>query len=174
MRTRITFKWTFIHAERAFVGKIQEQREDVVKAVLEYIDRGTTEFCPAGSDGQVRRAARRFLLSAAAGELAAKWGILPWPEGAATEAIRTCFNSWLEERGGCGAQEDTAIIQSVRLFLELHGQSRFQDIAKPDEKIINRAGFRFDRDGQTYFLVLSEVFRTEVCRGHNLRCAVKV
>jgi hypothetical protein len=43
-----------------------------------------TTNCPIGSDGQVKRAAGRFGLVAAAGERATRLGILPWKPNEAT------------------------------------------------------------------------------------------
>jgi len=42
------------------------------------------------------------------------------------------------------------------------------------EKVINRAGFRVDQDGETTtYLVLTEVFRHEVCYGFDYRTVLK-
>jgi hypothetical protein len=67
----------------------------------------------------------------------------------------------------------------VRAFLEAHGSSRFQRIAKgidgialdSQEKVLNRAGFcEMTPEGSTYH-ILPEVFRNEICRGHDFRMA---
>ncbi|MBQ9453066.1 MAG: DUF927 domain-containing protein, partial [Desulfovibrio sp.] len=84
------------HAARTFVEHIQgEGRGVVTNGVRGFIDRGLSDFCPPDADGQVKRVARRFLLCAAAGELASGWGIVPWGEGKVVQAVRTCFESWL-------------------------------------------------------------------------------
>ena len=72
------------------------------------------------------RVGRRFGLIAAAGELAAGLGILPWPEGEAERAAARCFNDWLQARGGTGSAELRDGIAQVRAFLEAHGSSRFE------------------------------------------------
>ncbi|WP_298034621.1 DUF927 domain-containing protein [uncultured Desulfovibrio sp.] len=162
------------HAARAFISKVQEHRDEAQKDLAGFLDRGSENFCPADADGQVRRVARRFLLCAAAGEMAAEWGILPWGEGEAVQAVRTCFEAWLTLRGGIGAAEDTAIVEQVRLFLEQHGQSRFQDMDRPDAVCINRVGFRREgADGITVYYVLPESFK-EVVKGHATDKAARV
>ncbi|WP_165177596.1 DUF927 domain-containing protein [Desulfovibrio sp. ZJ369] len=162
------------HAVRAFIRALQAEREKAGAELARFMERGVEDFCPADADGQVRRVARRFLLCAGAGEMAAEWGLVPWEQGAAVAAARTCFEAWLSQRGGAGAAEDRAILEAVRLFLEQHGQSRFQDVDKPDAVCINRVGFRQADETGTTFYVLSESFRAEVCKGHNHRRAATV
>lgn len=162
------------HAARAFIRALQANRDEAGAELMRFMERGVENFCPAGADGQVRRVARRFLLCAAAGEMAAEWELVPWEQGAALAAARTCFEAWLAQRGGAGAAEDRAILEQVRLFLEQHGQSRFQDVDKPDAVCVNRAGFRQTDEAGTYFYVLGESFRAEVCKGLNHRRAAAV
>ena len=141
--------------------------------------------CPVGADGQVRRAAGRFALVAAAGELARHFGVVPWPQGEAEGAAARCFADWLKARGGSGAAEITTALRQVRLFLEQHGSSRFEpawikDDARPsagDEaednlrRTINRAGFRRadslddQQKGAWTYYVMPECWASEVCKG---------
>ena len=60
---------------------------------------------PQGADSQVGRVVDRFALVALAGELAAKWGLVPWPAGQADWAAEVCLQAWLAQRGGIGAGE---------------------------------------------------------------------
>ncbi len=162
------------HAARAFIGKIQEHRAECLPELISFMDGKLSLLCPENADGQVKRGARRFLLCAAAGETAAEWGILPWEKGESLQAVRECFDSWLALRGGIGAAEDTAIVEQVMLFLEQHGQSRFQDVDTPDAICINRVGFRKADDGGTVYYILPESFKAEVCDGHNDKRAAEV
>jgi putative DNA primase/helicase len=131
-----------------------------------------------GADGQVLRAAARFGLIAAAGELAASLGVLPWPEGEALNAAETCFKAWLEARGTTGPIEIENGIAQVRRFLELHGESRFPWAGDTDSRTapaINRCGFRkksLDGD-DTEFLVMPEAWRSEVCAGFDAKFIAK-
>jgi uncharacterized protein (DUF927 family) len=132
---------------------------------------------PAGAAGEVCRAAQRFAVIAAAGELATGARITAWEPGEATEAAARCFKSWIEARGTTGAGDVEAAINQVRRFIGAHGASRFQSTkARYDregvlshERIIERAGFRVDgEDGEvSEYLILPEVFRGEVCDGFN-------
>lgn len=133
---------------------------------------------PAGADGQVRRAATRFALVAAAGELAIAAGILPWPAGEAEKAAAACFKAWLGARaGGKGAAEDAEAVAMVRRFLIAHGASRFEEIGQHDEAggrvVINRAGWRKkDADGWRY-LIPAETWASEVVPGLNPQDAAR-
>ena len=162
------------HAARAFIRGVQAEREKAGVELADFMAQWQEDFCPADADGQVRRVVRRFLLCAGAGEMAAEWGLVPWEQGTAVAAARTCFEAWLSQRGGAGAAEDRAILEAVRLFLEQHGQSRFQDVDKPDAVCVNRVGFRQADETGTTFYVLSESFRAEVCKGHNHKRAAAV
>ncbi|MES2935293.1 MAG: DUF927 domain-containing protein [Pseudomonadota bacterium] len=103
-------------------------------------------MCPMDSHGQVARVAARFALVGVAGELATHAGITGWDGGEAKAAAHTCFNAWLEGRGGAGNVEHTSILRQVSGFFQAHGEARFvwwhraMDDHKPNT--INRAGFK--------------------------------
>lgn len=133
----------------------------------------TNNYVPVGSCGQVLRVGKRFALLAAVGELATRLGILPWPEGEAISATRTCFQAWIEGRGGVSNLEADQAIAQVRRFLETHGESRFtawDEIhdTNAGSRTINRVGLRrVTEDYRTEFYVLPEAYKTEVCGGLN-------
>jgi uncharacterized protein (DUF927 family) len=164
------------HAARAFLDKIAatfgESSDLVATASKQFV----AKHCPPGADGQVSRVCARFALVAAAGEMATFAGVLPWPEGEATKAAVRCFRAWLDQRGGVESAEETEGVSAVRRFIEAHGNSRFEpmgdliprnshgDLMEP--RIVNRAGFRrTDGDNGVEFLVLPEVWKSEVCAG---------
>src|SRR5690606_8358891 len=89
------------------------------------VERFTAEALPASASGQAQRAAARFGLAAAAGELATALGVTGWPDGTATHAAKVCLGAWLAERGGAGNLEGDAIVQRLRLTIERYGESRF-------------------------------------------------
>lgn len=104
---------------------------------------------PPSASGQAHRAAARFGLAAAAGELATALGVTGWPEGTATTAAQVCLNAWLEERGGTGNMEGDAIVGRLRQIIERFGESRFTRwdglAAKTDDhapRTTDRLGFR--------------------------------
>lgn len=114
-------------AFRAFLEKVTAMDPE---ELTEWVDLKREEFIRtnlAGADpsGQAIRAGHRFAIIAAAGELAAQFKIVPWPDGAASWAARVCFDAWLKARGGAGNQEPRDMLAQVRHFLEQHGESRF-------------------------------------------------
>ncbi|HJA78199.1 MAG TPA: DUF927 domain-containing protein [Candidatus Desulfovibrio intestinavium] len=163
------------HAGRAFLRFTAFEMTQIEESIRPDIDELVESLCPADADGQVRRVAQRFALVDVAGNLAQLAGVIPMeldPKG----SVEACFRDWLAVRGGAGAAEDTAILRQVRLFLEQHGASRFQDLdTEQGHGVINRAGFRGrGRDGRTEYLILPEAFRAEVVTGISHRRAAAV
>lgn len=149
---------------------------------------------PVGASGQVGRVANRFGLLAAAGEIAAHAGILPWPPGEATRAAATCFADWRTNRlAGDGQSEEARSVEAVRSFIGAYGDSRFTTITTPGDKAadlmdqqigspdtvaqrtpLERAGYRkWGGDGWLY-LIYPTVWREEVCKGLNAKEVARV
>lgn len=161
------------HAGRAFLQWLADNRDDVVKSVGEILTVGVTRLCPPDATEQVRRVARRFCLVAYAGKVACDAGVLP-EDMDVWAATVSCFNDWLAVRGGAGAGEDAAILSAVRLFIEQHGASRFQDIDNPAATCINRVGFRRATGSGIEYAILPESFKSEVVKGFSERRAARV
>lgn len=163
------------YAGRAFLHKLTEP--DTMKMILSELQPAlantVSRLVPAGSDGQVRRVAQRFALCGLAGGLAVQMEILP-PDFDAPGCAERCFHDWLAARGGIGASEDAAILAAVRLFIEQHGASRFQDLDAQMGTCPNRVGFRRNVRGVTEYIVLPESFRAEIIRGFSPRRAAAV
>ncbi len=158
----------------AFVARIAPRREEVREAAKAYKTDFTRQVLPDKASGQAGRAAQRFALIGAAGELAREAGLLPWLAGEALQAAEICFRAWLEERGGAGEAEAQAIVSRARSWLELHGASRFQKIGDRDANIFNRLGFYRDLfDGRREYLVSPETFKREILAGWDQRGALK-
>ncbi len=153
----------------------------ILRATLE---RFAADALPATASGQAHRAAARFALAAAAGELATGLGVTGWPDGTAITAARVCFEAWLAERGGAGNLEGDAIVTRLRLVIERDGESRFTRwdgiAAKTDDhapRTGSRLGFRRTLDhGYGDVLTTSVTFyffptawRDDVFKGMNLR-----
>jgi len=159
------------HAARAFITHLQRHREQTLEKQA-----AAEMLCPPHASGQVQRVAQRFALCAIAGEMATDWGLLPWEKGDAVAASKTCFDAWLLLRGDAGTAEDAAVVTQVRLFIEQHGASRFQDMDNPAATCMQRVGFRrisSTGEGMEYY-VLPESFKSEICKGFPLRRAVTV
>jgi putative DNA primase/helicase len=152
---------------RALVEALVADDGKMREAVIRFVESFVAEHAPASADGQVTRAARRFALVAAAGELAVRLGILPWPQGEAERGAAACFADWIDGRGGIEPAETREGIAQVRRFLEQHGEARFSSFDTEDGRpTINRAGFRRqDAEGGTEFFVLPQIWKTEVAAG---------
>lgn len=186
-----------------FLNRLVTQRHEIASRVKAYQKAFISKNVKDGASGQVNRAAYRFALVAAAGEIATEWNITGWDTYEAGRAAETCFKSWLEQRGGNANQEHIAILSQVRRFFELHGESRFTDWTRPvsDDshaaKTINRAGYRkhssekddkgnlvytdeFDINGaekvakMTEFFVFKEAFEQEVCAGFDYKVVCRL
>jgi uncharacterized protein (DUF927 family) len=169
----------------AFLKALSEPGEMLRWSVIvrRTLDQFITQNLPATASGQAQRAALRFGLAAAAGELATAFGVTGWPDGTATTAARVCLHGWLAERGGAGNLEGEAIMARLRQVIERFGESRFtrweSTAAKIDEhgpRTIDRLGFRKTMEhgmGDTMhttitYYVLPEAWRSEVFKGLNL------
>ncbi len=160
---------------RAFLTRLVESRaesEEYIRRVRETAKQG---WVPADAAGEVTRAADRFAIIGAAGELASRWGITGWAEKAALAAALRCFRDWLRWRGTAGSSDRWEGVRQVRVFIETHGASRFQDCATEEEpgKTINRAGFVRKDGPESQYLILPGPFKDEVCRGFDHRAVAK-
>ena len=157
------------HAAREYLRALVTMDRDKLRERLRALRADfTAEALPANADGQARRVADRFALIAAGGELATGMHLTGWAPGAATQAARKCFQSWLDHRGGAGAQEEKTALAQVTRFFELHGESRFSPLDSTDTRelrTINRAGFKRHTDGIAEYFVLPETWKAEVCAG---------
>ena len=155
-------------ALREMVKRIAEDREGVAERVNAGIKQFIADHCPEGSDGQVQRVAARFALAACAADEAIRWGILPWPGSEGHKAASACFTAWLDARGGTGSAELQEGLAQVRSFIQQHGASRFEDLdAGQGQRIINRAGYRQQVEGELRYCFPPETFRREVCPGQD-------
>lgn len=156
----------------AFIQKLVAADVSLPSLIRGIRDAFVKEVLQEPASGQARRVAGRFGLVAVAGELATRYGITGWKEGAAAEAVAQCFNAWLEARGGPGSIEPKAILSQVRFFFEQHGESRFSSFKEePDRVTMHRAGFKKldDTGNKLEFFVLPETFKNEVCKGLDAR-----
>ncbi|XHC10690.1 DUF927 domain-containing protein [Labrenzia sp. ac12] len=78
-----------------------------------------------GADGQVLRVARRFAMIAVCGELASKWLDFAWQEGEANNAVKCCFDAWLENRGHAFAGELVQATNAIKEMITEHCDVHF-------------------------------------------------
>jgi putative DNA primase/helicase len=137
---------------RAWLVWLAERAPALKKLVRDRADLIARRIVPQLAGGQVQRVGARFSLIAAAGELATEAGLTGWATGESTDAAATCFNAWMNARGGMGNSEVASMLRQVSRFLELHGEGRFTwwHRAADDRaaKTLNRAGVRRMLDDQ--------------------------
>jgi putative DNA primase/helicase len=145
-----------------FATAIRTKRDDFINTYL-----------PETASGQVRSVCGRFGVVAAAGEMATGLGLTGWPEGEAEKAAATCFTAWLEQRGTIGDHDLEAGIKQVISFIELHGNSRFEEVNGGDSGIVypvnNRVGYRrwFSQEKIWRHYVLPEAWKNELTKGYD-------
>jgi len=126
--------------------------------------------------GEVFRVAEQFALVAFGGELATDANVTFWQSLEAYDAAKKVFLQWMGGREGTGQSDAENAVRQVRAFLEKNGASAFQDVAFPDQKVINRAGFikKNAVTDKTEYLIMPEAFRRDVCKGLNYKFVAKV
>jgi uncharacterized protein (DUF927 family) len=159
-------------------------------AIRALVDKFVTEVLPEGTAGagQAARAAQRFGLIAAAGELATELGILPWESNQATEAALWAFGQWRTARGGVGSYERMQAIAHVKLYVQRYGASRFDPLGRPEpppkpgdtsepvravidpadldgRRAPDRAGYHKGSGDDERWYIFPEVWAKEVCGG---------
>ena len=165
----------------AFIEHALKHRETLRDSLTDARQRFEKATLTQAASGQAQRVAARFALVGAAGELATDWGITGWPPGEAMQAGITCFKAWLQAFGGEGNKEERAMVEQVRHFLELHGESRFAGIERTvvddnhTPRTMNKAGFREkNHEGNLEFYCYPEVFKAEICKGFDYRAAARL
>jgi putative DNA primase/helicase len=157
---------------RRLIANGIDQSTDAIKETIKAFQK---QYAPPDADGQVLRVCDHFGLVAAAGELARELGVVHWKKGAAMEAAGQCFADWFENRGGAEAGEVQAVIAQVRLFVEQHGDSRFEPTDKSSERPVNkRAGWYKGEGEHREWLIPPETWKAEVARGHDPQFAARV
>lgn len=170
MRSKLDFGL----AGRAFLTRLVQDVEDVRKKLPGMIRLAEQALCPLDVDGQVLRVARRFALVNVGGQLAQEYGILPGSLNIA-DAVQECFNDWLAARGTLGSAEEQAILKAIRLFIEQHGNSRFQDEDNPQKTCFNRVGVvKTSSTGKREYFFFQESFSSEVAKGFETRQVLRV
>ncbi|MDR9499734.1 MAG: DUF927 domain-containing protein [Hydrogenovibrio sp.] len=155
----------------AFLEKFIANRTEA----MAFIDQTRKSFIeeqePTGATGQIKRVLNRFSVVAAGGELASHFGLTGWKEGEATQAAIECFKSWLANMDSLTQpQEHQQAIERIRLFIEQHGESRFNDLDKSStesQPVRDRVGYKKLEEGGTVYYFTPAAFRNEVCSGLN-------
>lgn len=142
----------------AFVEQFVNDPVDCV-AWLDQINIGDT------STGQSGRISKTLKIIAMAGELAAKYGAVPWEDGEATAAATEALAVWLDYNDTSdevdmpvSSIEESELIKQVEMYIRQHEESRFtKRFSGPGElfaSVQNHAGwYDIEDDGsKTYYL----------------------
>jgi uncharacterized protein (DUF927 family) len=152
---------------RKFLFRLTRRRKSSKLFIKKFRKLFLKSVLPDDPTGEVSRAADRFALIGAAGELATEWGLTGWGEGEAKKAAKRLFREWCDSRETSGSSDMHQAVEQVKAFLQTHKQSRFEEIGSyTSDKLMIReqAGFiRCIQDDYEY-LIYPEVFRKEVCK----------
>lgn len=175
-------------AWRAYLAAIAAEMKDNPAALRGRLNALRNEFAallPPDLQGQAERTAKRFVLAAAALALACEWGITGFDKQAAFAGVLTCFNAWLEREGGVN-REERVLLENARSFFQVHGKGeRFFNPESRGGQVLagnfttdrHHAGYSFPADcehGKPRFYVVDSVFQDEICKGQDMRFAVRV
>lgn len=173
------------HAGPAFLEHFVSDIEEAKRIAGEVMAGFMATAKRADDHGQVHRAALRFALVAAAGELASAFGVAPWEGGEASAAGLMLFNRWADAFGRSAPREERDVLRTLKGAIE-QDLSRFANLgedrgAEWEEPASDRAGearslktlgFRHVSGPDTYYL-FHEAGWAEVFRGFDLRFAAQ-
>ena len=163
---------------------------DLQKAIIFASKTWLDKYLPQNSDPQVQRVGKKFALIVAIGETAIDAGILPFAQGAISEACKVLFDRWLEQRGNNGSHEFQGIIERLKILTQEGINSRFLNADGSDEsKTIQKLagykkscnlptedpenGTRENTSVITEFWILPKVFNREILENRNLKLFCK-
>jgi uncharacterized protein (DUF927 family) len=141
-----------------FLEHLTSNTESVESRCRAYMDSFLKAVLPQNATGVIPRAALRFALVAAAGELATKLKLTGWRKGEAFRAAKTCFRSWMEHYK---TFDPVAMaVNRVQRFI-LENTAKFEVVG--GNVRLNGSKVGYQKKGQ--FLILPDVFRDSVCAG---------
>ena len=156
----------------AFVRAAIADYDNIKNFYSQEVEIAKGRFLPPNATGQDYRAFKSFATCGIGGMLATKYGITGWDNVDIMDSIMKNFNSWLEDKGGVGSQEDKQALKQIRIFFEKYGDSRFQFMDNQGvwaEKINERAGYRTNRGGESVFYIFKTYFEEVVARGLDIK-----
>lgn len=151
----------------AFLECVSSDYQGTKIAMLKQMDAFMSRLNIDNADPQVHRVARRFAQVAAAGEIATEYGVTGWEEGEATRAAQTCFDAWIEARGGHGSQEEKQVLEQVSNKLLSWGLLRLNTA----ERAAARNGMVWGTQDENHIYVYGNVFKNQLCEGLDYKAA---
>jgi uncharacterized protein (DUF927 family) len=93
----------------------------------------------------------------------------------ARNAAAWALERWIELRGGTEPAEARQAVKAVRLFIEQYGEARFAPVDDADARPVpNRAGYRKADGTEREWWIFPEVWRAEICVGHDAQFVARV
>ena len=158
---------------RTFLEKLCADLEGNRSLIIEKMEAFCNENCPSDAEGQVRRVVRKFALSAAAGELAITFGVLPFESGTVKKAAAEWFKIWLDNRKGHGNLEIIKAIERIKDHLVRHS-TRYLDQDFPSNyRPPQVEGYIWRKDGKKYVFMRAPFF-SDLIRGVSRRALINV
>ncbi len=126
-------------AAPAFIERfLQEDPTALTRLVQSEVDRFVERNAGPGTAKEVRRILQRIALSAVAGELATRWGILPWKEGEASSAVASVYDWVIQSRGTSGSRLTKDALEHFRHHVRTYRESHFVRYGKGDRPAIEK------------------------------------
>jgi putative DNA primase/helicase len=126
---------------------------------------------------QQMRAMKMFALVALAGELSGIYGVTTWQKNESINAAFECFVQWKQYHGNTdGDIEQTQILRLIKNYVDLHGNSRFQDVvdAGDGKSIYMQAGYKkWDGAEKGYIYLFNRAALKEALCGHDFNLGIK-
>jgi putative DNA primase/helicase len=117
------------HAGAAFVERLVAGKSDAVATAKTWLRQFLDDASEAGDTGQAQRAAARFGAVAAAGELAAEFGVVPWRPGQAFDCALWLYGRWAQAFGRTAPREERQVIRQIVAAIESR-RAAFQPIGR--------------------------------------------
>jgi len=125
-----------------------------------------------GASGPAARRLDAFCVTYAAGRLASRWGILPWPKQTITAAVRSCYSAHAKHVAGQAAAADP--VTAVRAYIVEHHRT-FYDAG---EKLVRLSNDEFNaapgfitrgKDGAVEFCFSTAMFSQQFGRNGKIK-----
>jgi putative DNA primase/helicase len=124
------------------------------------------------------RAIKLFALVALAGELSGIYGVTTWEKDESINAAFECFMQWKKYHGNTeGDIEQTQILRLIKNYVDLHGNSRFQEVANAGldgKSIYMQAGYkRWAGEEKGYIYLFNRTALQEALSGHDFSFGIR-
>lgn len=145
---------------KKLLSHLTANTEAVEASCRAYMESFVKAVMPHNATGVVPRAALRFALVAAAGEIATELKLTGWRKGESFRAAKKCFASWMEHRKKFDPV--AMAVDRVQKFI-VENNARFELVGGN----VHLNGIKVGYQKKNKFLILPDVFRDFVCAGTN-------